>query len=381
MRIGMVARTMSPFDRGGIQRHVAEVSKALSREGVEVHLFIAGKALGINRALYPGTPLEDTQLEDGIHVHPITVMPTPRLTLGEYLSYSLNAARHVKGFDLDLIHGQSMYSFGCALKKRFPMVVTIQGPQIVEYKTELGSKATLNHMVTDAAAVIMEAYAARKADRLIVDSQESKRTVVEKYGVEENKIRVIVKEGVNVEHFTQSSCESNTILFVGRLHQRKGLDLFLPVFKDILKEQEAVLKIVGSGEKEKALKQQVERLGIKEHVKFTGYLPDPEMRKEYSSASIFVSPSRYEGFGITLLEALASGLPIVATDTGIAGSVVEEGRNGFVVDHEHMKEAILGFLRDGSQRKLFGSRSRQIANNYTWESAAKRMIEIYRELV
>ncbi len=74
-------------------------------------------------------------------------------------------------------------------------------------------------------------------------------------------------------------------------------------------------------------------------------------------------------------------MPIVATDTGIAGSVVEEGRNGFVVDHEHMKEAILGLLRDGSQRKQFGSRSRQIANNYTWESAAKRMIEIYRELV
>jgi glycosyltransferase involved in cell wall biosynthesis len=372
---------VSPFDRGGIQRHVAEISKALSREGVEVHLFIVGKALGINRALYPGTPLEDTQMKDGFHVHPVTVLPTPRLTLGEYLSYSLNAARHVKGFNLDLIHGQSMYSFGCAVKKRFPMVVTIQGPQIVEYKTELASKATLNHKVTDAAAVIMEAYAARKADRLIVDSQESKRTVMEKYGIEESKIRVIVKEGVNVEDFTQSSCESNTILFVGRLHQRKGLDLFLPVFKDVLKEQEAVLKIVGSGEKEKSLKQQVERLGIKEHVKFTGYLPDPEMRREYSSASIFVSPSRYEGFGITLLEALASGLPIVATDTGIAGSVVEEGRNGFVVDHEHMKEAILGLLGDGLQREQFGARSRQIAKKYTWESAAKRMIEIYRELV
>ncbi|UCF07804.1 MAG: glycosyltransferase family 4 protein [Thermoplasmata archaeon] len=381
MRIGMITRTISPFDRGGIQRHVAEISRALSREGVEVHLFLVGKALGMNRVLYPGTPLEDTQLEEGIHIHPITVLPTPKLTLGEYLSYSLNAARRVKGFDLDLIHGQSMYSFGCALKKRFPMVLTIQGPQILEYKTELSSKATLNHKITDAAAVLMESYAARKADMLIADSEEAKRTVVERYGVEGNKIRIIVKEGVNVEQFTQSSCESNTILFVGRLHQRKGLDLFLPVFKEISKEQEAVLKIVGSGEKEKALRQQVARLGIGEHVEFLGYLPDQEMRRQYSKASIFVSPSRYEGFGITLLEALASGLPIVATDTGIAGSVVEEGKNGYLVDHDQMKEVILGLLRDGSHRKEFGSRSRQIAYNYTWESAAKRMVEIYQELV
>lgn len=381
MKVGMVTRTISPYDRGGIQRHVAEISKAICGMGVEVHLFIAGKALGMNRALYPGTPLKDTLLEDGIHVHPVSVLPTPRLTLGEYLSYSLNAARKVKGIDLDLVHGQSMYSFGCAVKKRFPMIVTIQGPQIVEYKTELESKATMNHRITDAAAVLMESYAARKADRLIVDSQESKRTVVERYGIEENKIRVTVKEGVNVEHFAQSPCESNTILFVGRLHQRKGLDFFLPVFKEVLKEREAILRIVGSGEKERALKQQVARLGIGDHVEFTGYLPDAEMRKEFSSASIFVSPSRYEGFGITLLEALASGLPIITTDTGIAGSVVEEGGNGFIVDHEHMKAVILQLLGDELKRKRFGSRSRQIAYNFTWEGAAKRMIEIYKELV
>jgi glycosyltransferase involved in cell wall biosynthesis len=377
----MVTRTISPFDRGGIQRHVAEISKALSREGIEVHLFIVGKAMGIKGACYPGTPLQDSLIQNNIHVHPVTVLPTPRLTLGEYFTYSINAARRVKGFELDLIHGQSMYSFGCALKKRYPLVVTIQGPQIVEYKTELGSKATMNHIITDAASVFMEAYAARKADRLIVDSEGSRKTVVESYGVDEKKTRVIVKEGVDLEQFTPSLCESNTLLFVGRLHERKGLDLFLPIFKEILKERDAVLKIVGSGEKEKALKQQAEKLDLKEHVKFLGFLPDSEMRKELSSASIFVSPSRYEGFGITLLEAMASGLPLVSTETGIAGEVVKEGDNGFLVNYDNIGEAVIRLLVDESLRKRMGTRSREMAKSYTWEDVARKMIAIYKELV
>jgi len=381
MKIGMVTRTIFPFDRGGIQRHVAEISKALSREGLEVHLFIVGKGLGMNGSLYKNTPLSKSLWDDGIHLHPVTVFPTPRLTLGEYLSYSLNVSRRIKKVDLDLIHGQSMYSFGCALKKKFPLIVTTQGPQIIEYKTVLNSHATLNHILTDAFSVIMEAYSSRKADRVIVDSEEGKRTVIEKYGVDENKVRVIVKEGVNYEQFKPSSCDGNIILFVGRLHERKGLDLLLPIFMEVLKEEEALLRIVGSGEKEKSLRLQAERLGIQKHVEFLGFLPDSEMQKQYSEASIFVSPSRYEGFGIVLLEALASGLPLVTTKTGISSKVVEHGKNGFLVDYENMGEAIVKLLKDKNLRKQMGIRSREIAKNYSWSSAAKRMITIYEELV
>jgi glycosyltransferase involved in cell wall biosynthesis len=381
MKIGMVTRTIFPFDRGGIQRHVAEISKALSREGVEVHIFIVGKGLGVNGPLYRSTPLSEALLDDGIHLHPVTVFPTPRFTLGEYLSYSLNAARHIKKLDLDLIHGQSMYSFGCAFKKKFPLIVTIQGPQIIEYKTILNSRGTLNHIVTDAFSVLMEAYSSRKADRVIVDSEEGKRTVVEKYGVDESKVRVIVKEGVNYEQFKPSSCEGNIVLFVGRLHERKGVDLLLPIFKEVLKEEKAQLRIVGSGEKEKSLRLQAERLGLMKNVEFLGFLPDSEMQKQYSEASIFVSPSRYEGFGIVLLEALASGLPLVTTKTGISSKVVQDGKNGFLVDYENMGEAIVRLLKDKDLRKRMGIRSREIATNYSWSSAAKRMIAIYEELV
>ena len=377
----MVTRTIFPFDRGGIQRHVAEISKALVNEGVEVHIFIVGKALGINKLIYPNTPLKETLSDDGIHLHPVSVIPLPRLTLGEYITYALNAARHIRKIKLDLIHGQSMYSFGCALSKKFPLVVTVQGPQIEEYKAILNSQTTINHLITDRTNVFLEAYSTKKADLVITDSENSKKIVVEKYGVDEGKIRVILKEGVNLNQYIQSSCEDNIILFVGRLHERKGLDLLLPIFKEILTEEDAVLRIVGSGEMEKALKMQVEKLGIQKNVEFMGYLPDSEMQKQYSKASIFVSPSRYEGFGIVLLEALASGLPLVATNTGISSKVIEENKNGFLVDYDNMGDAILKLLRDKKLRSRMGQRSREIARDYSWSSAAKRMISIYEELI
>jgi len=381
MKIGMVTRTIFPFDRGGIQRHVAEISKAMKRRGIDVHIFIVGKGLGVNGPLYKNTPLSESLLDNGIHLHPVTVFPTPRLTLGEYLSYSLNVTRHIKKMDLDIIHGQSMYSFGCALKKKYPLVVTIQGPQIIEYETILNSHPTINHVVTDAFSVLMEAYSSRKADRVIADSEESKKIVVEKYGVDESKVRVIVKEGVNMNQFKPGSCEGNIVLFVGRLHERKGVDLLLSVFKEVLKEEEAILRIVGSGEKEKELIVQAERLGILKNVEFLGYLPDSKMQKQYSEASIFVSPSRYEGFGIVLLEALASGLPLVVTKTGISSKVVENGKNGFLVDYKNMGKAIVKLLRDHKLRRQMGLRSREIATNYSWDRAAQRMIAIYEELV
>jgi glycosyltransferase involved in cell wall biosynthesis len=381
MKVGMVTRTIFPYDRGGIQRHVAEISKALSKEGVEVHIFIVGRGLWKKRSLYPKTPQRESLLENGIHLHPITAVPIPKLTLGEYISYSMNAARYARKFDLDVINSHSMYSLGCALRKSAPLVVTVHGPQISEFRINVRSKATMNHKVTDAASFFMEGYSSRKADMVIVDNEGSKETVIREYGVNKDKIRVVINEGADLENYEASSCEGKVILFVGRLHERKGLDVFLPIFKQVLDEEKAILRIVGSGEKESALKLQAEKLGLKNNIQFLGFLSDSEIRKQYSEASIFVLPSRYEGFGIVLLEALASGLPIVATRTGISSKVVKEGKNGFIVDYKNMKESIVRLLRDDELRKRMGRRSREMAGDYSWSSAAKRMIAIYEELV
>ena len=141
MRLGMITRTVPPFDRGGIQTHVAELSKALVEEGVDVHLFIIGEKMD----LY------------GAKIHPVKAREFPGITLGLYMTYTLNCAKKIAKYDLDVIHGHSMYSFGYSLKRdRIPYVATIHGTQLNELRHGIRSNFNLIHVITDPFTTFME---------------------------------------------------------------------------------------------------------------------------------------------------------------------------------------------------------------------------------
>ncbi len=374
MKIGMIGRSIPPFDRGGIQTHIAELSKALAAKDVDTHVFIVGRG-----SAKPGKELEDKNY----HVHPIPCMPLPSLTLGEYFTYSLNTTRYLKKYDLDLVHGHSMYSFGYALTKNSPFVLTMHGTQLNEFKQSIQYGAHPNHIITDFSSMLMERYSGRKADKIIVVSNENKRDVISQYHVPEDKI-VTIPNGVDVSKFKPSTCESKTIIFVGRLHERKGIDKLLENFsKVVLEEPEAKLKIVGSGEDEMRLKALAKKLNLnKRNVEFTGFISENDLYGMYTSASIFALPSYYEGFGIVLIEAMSAGLPLVSVKTGGAVEVIKEDKNGYVVDYNNMHEALLKLLNDKDLRKRFGQVSRKIVEErYDWKIIAGKILKVYKEVL
>jgi len=367
VKIGIIARTVPPLDRGGIQTHVFELSKALAKKGIEVHLFIKGKGLTI----------------PDITIHDIRPIPVPRLTLGEYVSFSTLSAGRAKAADLDLVHGHSMYSFGYAMtrRKEIPYVLTAHGTQKNELKHTLETRPTPNHVITDFGSMLMERYSAKRADAVIVVSRENKEDIVSQYGIPENKVRVI-HNGIDPDRFGISDLDTNRIVYVGRLHERKGVDRLLLSFKKVLDEMDAGLTIVGSGEMEGPLKELAKKLDIEKSVRFSGFVDDDKIPGLYSSSSIFVMPSYYEGFGIVLLEAMASGLPVVATATGGAPELIENGVNGFLVTHENMHESIISLLQDKALRKTCGARNRKIAaDQYSWDAIADRTLEVYKTLI
>jgi len=374
MKIGMIGRSIPPFDRGGIQTHIAELSKAIADKGIETHVFIVGE--GSKR---PGKEIKQKNLL----VHPIRCVPLPRLTLGEYMSYSLNCARHVRQYDLDLIHGHSMYSFGYALIKKLPYVATLHGTQYNEFKNSLLYGASPNHIITDFSSMIMERYSGKKADKIIVVSNENRQDVIAQYGIAEEKIATI-PNGVNVSRFQPSKCESKTIIFVGRLHERKGIDKLLSSFSNVIKkDSEAKLRIVGSGEDEARLKKIAKQLNLtSKNLKFLGFVPEKELPDLYSSSSIFALPSYYEGFGIVLIEAMSAGLPLVSVRTGGATEVIEEGKNGYLVDYETMHETLSTLIGDKKLRVRMGQESRKkVEREYDWKKIADDVIEVYEEVL
>jgi len=365
MRIGMISRTIPPYDRGGIQTHVYNLAKSLAKHDVEVHLFIMGKK----------------QKLDNIVIHPVRAFPFPRLTAGFYMTFALNAARHARRHKLDLIHGHAFYSFGYALTKKLPFVVTVHGTQLSYLRATLETNPTPNHVMTDSIAMIMERYSINKADLLIVTCKKNKQEIMDELKLEEERVR-IVYQGVDVEHFLPSKCEGKRVLFVGRLHERKGIDRILKAWEKVHKEdKDAKLLVAGKGEFEEQYKKMASKLGLKDSVEFLGHVTEEELPGLYTSSSLFVMPSYYEAFGLVTLEAMAAGLPVLATDTGIAPEAIEKGKNGYLIDDDDMADRILEVL-SSDKMKAMGHRSRRIVEEkFTWDKTALGTIEVYKELL
>lgn len=177
-----------------------------------------------------------------------------------------------------------------------------------------------------------------------------------------------------------------TVLFVGRLERRKGLRFLLEAFARIQERcPEARLLVVGAfGKAEKApYVAQAWALRLR-NVRFIGYVPDEELPRYYRAATVFCAPAiGMESFGIVLLEAMAAGVPVVATDIPGYNEVVEHGVQGFLVppeDPEALAEALLRVLEDPDLRARMGEAGRRRARAYDWSEIARRVEAFYEEV-
>ncbi len=365
--MAMVARTVPPLDRGGIQNHVLELATALTDRGVEVTAYLL-------KGDYPD--------DLAFRVEQVPFVPLPRLTAGQYVSFSLAAGRRVSRADHDVVHGHSMYGWGAALSGARPMVVTCHGTQLNEYRATRQTTRDPNHTTTDYISYRMERYAARKADRVIAVSEENRRDVVDQYGIPEDRMRVI-PNGIRPERFHAASPEGPTILFVGRLHQRKGVDNLLRAMPAVLERvPEARLLVAGSGEREAQLKALKGELDLGDAVEFLGFVADDDLPDLYARATVFTMPSLYEGFGIVMIEAMASSVPVVAFNTGGAPEVIEEGVNGHLADPDTLADRLARVLEDPAAAAAMGRRGRQLVEDrYSWEAVARQTVAVYEEVV
>ena len=198
----------------------------------------------------------------------------------------------------------------------------------------------------------------------------------------------IIPNGVSLERFTNEimplpefSDGKLNILFLGRISEpRKGLKYLLRAFM-LVKNQlpNARLIIVGKG-KESGYRRYLEKHGIKDVV-FTGFVSEEDKPRYYRSAHVFCAPSLGgESFGITLIEAMASGLPVVASDIPGYASVLEHAKQGFLVepkDKEALAIALLHLLDNPELRRTMGEAASLKADEYNWIKVSKRVLEFY----
>ena len=173
------------------------------------------------------------------------------------------------------------------------------------------------------------------------------------------------------------------LLFVGRVVFQKGLDVLLRALAALPAGLAWELEIIGDGEQRATLTAEAARLDLAERITFAGWCDRAGIAERYRAADVFVFPSRDEGMPNVVLEAMASGLPIVAT--AIAGSedLVREGENGHLVppdDAASLTAALARLLADPAGCRALGRASRAIVErDYTWARVAAEYLEMIRE--
>jgi len=183
----------------------------------------------------------------------------------------------------------------------------------------------------------------------------------------------------NAVSIPNGTASGNGVLYVGRLAPKKGLEYLIEAMTDL----DTQLTIVGDGPERERLEAVAER--IDGDISFEGEVPPEEVDKYYRSAAIFVLPSiEGEGMPNVVLEAMAWGLPVVATDSGGIPSVIQSGKNGYLVpmhDTESLHDKIRKLQNDSSERDKLGKHARQyVQKTHSWNSLVSKLEEKYRKL-
>lgn len=233
--------------------------------------------------------------------------------------------------------------------------------------------------------------ALRLADLVVCPSDYSRNNVSQAYGVALSKTRALhggVASSFPAQTFSAKKGGKFTLLFCGRLNGKepvKMVDLLLEAVSHIIRKHSVELNVIGAGSRLDEYAALARDFGIEDEVHFLGHVDHDKLPSHYASADLVVLPSRMENFPLVILEAMATGLPVVATSVGGVPEMVVEGETGLLVapyDPGALAEAINSLLGDPSRMRAMGARGRErVREQYTWEKVAERVARYFREVV
>lgn len=192
----------------------------------------------------------------------------------------------------------------------------------------------------------------------------------------------VIPNGVDLKRFApplHRQWSLPRLLFVGRLVYQKGLDILLPALSE-LKQLPWELTVVGDGPYRRSLENVALAHGISERINFTGWQRDSDLVRLYQAANIFVFPSRHEGMPNVVLEAMACGLPVVATSIAGNEELVAYSETGLLIPQEDpasLRKALSELLTNPELCKQMGGAGRKrVGEHFAWSSVAQQYIEL-----
>jgi glycosyltransferase involved in cell wall biosynthesis len=291
----------------------------------------------------------------------------------------------------DIVHDNQCMTDGILKIKQLgkPMVTTIHHPVTIDRRLALkAARSFINALGIRRwyAFVDTQIKVASQLSHFITDSEHSLREITESFSLPADRFKLIYC-GVDQDIFREepgSVRPDNRILVINSGDTPlKGLKYLMEAVAEIRKTRNVELVIVGTPMRKGYTEGVIEDLGLGDCVKYTGKIDTDELVRYYSSATIVVVPSIYEGFGLPAAEAMSCGTPVISTTAGALPEVV--GDAGILIppgDTRAIVEAVTGLLDNENKRKVMGvSGKERVARLFNWDNAAKQTADYYREAI
>ena len=397
-KVLMFGWELPPHNKGGLGVACLGLCRGLLKEDVDV-TFVLPKH---NHFDQPAFNLKFAGVKDN-RVHHIDSILSPCLTAHEYdsilkgknphygtdlyaevLRYAELAAHVVEDSDFDIIHAHDWLSILAGVKAK-----EISGKPLVLHihttSTDMAGGGDVDPRIFE-----IENVGFAAADRIICVSHYTKSILVQKHDVDPDKITVVHNgiddhtfDGVNRSslpplHLKQQGWK--LVLFVGRLTLHKGPDWFLKTAKRVLDERpETMFVVSGSGDMERRMIEQAAQLGIANKVHFAGFTRGDELTQLYRAADLYILPSVSEPFGITPLESIVSGTPVLVSRQSGVSEVLTHALKADFWDTEDMANKVISVLDHPHLHRQLRESGLSEVRKLTWHRSAKHTLSIYHD--
>ena len=302
--------------------------------------------------------------------------------IGKHLMFSIllnfNLNFIIKKFNLDVVHLHCGPGGLILLKKpKAKLICTVHHTYYQQQKFVSGQKWKY-------ILYLLEKITFKHADKLIAVSEDTKNVLISNYSINPNKI-VVIPNGVDCEKFKMLDGVNkidSSLIYVGRLEERKGITFLInsiPLVKE--KIPNVKLFIVGKGKLKNHIELYIKNNNLESNVEIFNSLSDSKLVELYNLCKLAVVPSVFEGFGISVLEAIACGLPVIGTSSDGVGSLAKLFSNSKSVDFGNIVE-LSNCIIDLAQTNISKDNSNQLIvnNSFNWKTISLATENVYENI-